>query len=133
MLNYLSSQASSVLCEHLFSASKQTAVDHCACLNNERFEQLQVLKFAWRTNIPDLAASNKQAHNIIDLSSYEILHYQDLTELNLDNELEDDSNYVFLTDDLLLDDWSAVTHPFHMVVHLSLYTLSYPHLTPLPC
>jgi len=74
-------------------------------LDNQKFEQLQVLKFAWRTDIPDLAASNEQADDIIDLSSYEILHFQDIAELNLDNELGDD--YVFLTGDLELDNWTA--------------------------
>jgi len=70
-------------------------------LDNQKFEQLQVLKFAWHADIPDLTASNEQADDIIDLSSYEILHYQDIAESNLDNELEDD--YVFLTGDLELD------------------------------
>jgi len=74
-------------------------------LDNQKFEQLQVLKFAWRADIPNLAASNKQANDIINLLSYEILHYQDVAELNLDNELGDD--YVFLTGDLELDNWTA--------------------------
>jgi len=60
-----------------------------------------VLKFAWCTDIPDLTALNEQADDIIDISSYEILHYQDVAESNLDNELGDD--YVFLTGDLNLD------------------------------
>jgi len=49
-----------------------------------------VLKFAWRADIPDLAASNKQADDIINLSSYKILYYQDVAKSNLNNELEDD-------------------------------------------
>ena len=98
-------KASSVPCKHLFSASKQTAVDRRVRLDNQKFEQLQLLKFAWCTDIPDLAASNEQANDIIDLSSYKILHYQDVAESNLDNELGDD--YVFLTGDLELDNWTA--------------------------
>lgn len=88
----------------MFSASKQTAVDRRARLDNERFEQLQVLKFSWRADIPDLAASNEQAEDIVDLSSYEVLHHQDVAESSIDNELGDDSNYVFLADDFVLDD-----------------------------
>ena len=79
----------------MFSASKQTAVDHRACLNNKRFKQLQVLEFSWYANIPDLTASNEQAEDIVDLSSYEVLHHQDVAESNIDNELGDD----FVLDD----------------------------------
>ena len=84
--------------------SKQTAIDHCAHLNNKRFKQLQVLKFSWRADIPDLVASNEQAEDIINLLLYEVLHHQDVAESNINNELGDDSNYVFLADDFVLDD-----------------------------
>src|SRR5713101_7521735 len=46
-LDILPCQASSVPCERLFSASKQTA-DLCqSSLSAKRFEELQIMKFAW--------------------------------------------------------------------------------------
>ncbi|RDB24635.1 hypothetical protein Hypma_008183 [Hypsizygus marmoreus] len=51
-------QASSVPCERLFSASKQMAIEQHTCLGSKIFEQLQIMKFAWRGGITDLAAWN---------------------------------------------------------------------------
>ena len=47
-LDVLPCQASSVPCERLFSASKRTAVNRRASLGAKRFEELQVMKFAWQ-------------------------------------------------------------------------------------
>ncbi|KAF8680603.1 hypothetical protein AX14_004549 [Amanita brunnescens Koide BX004] len=87
-LDYLPSQASAVPCERLFSATKQTAVDRRARLGTEKFEQLQVLKFAWRGDIPDLAAANQEVEDEVDLTQYDALYYEDITEARLDAELE---------------------------------------------
>ena len=86
-LDYLPSQASSVPCERLFSASKQTAVDRCACLHHDKFEQLQILKFAWRGDVSDLASLNDEDEDEVDLSMFDTLHYQDIAEAELDDEL----------------------------------------------
>jgi hypothetical protein len=51
---------SSVPCEHVFSSSKLTATDRCARLKAEVFEQLQVVKAAWREQIVDLAKLNSE-------------------------------------------------------------------------
>ena len=97
-----SSNASSILCEHLFSASKKTALDCCSCLSNEKFEQLQILKFAWQSNMPDLAASNNE-DKVIDLSEYEVLYVQDHSKTNFDHKLSSDTDYVFIPGDLSLE------------------------------
>ena len=81
-LDYLPSQASSVPCEHLFSASKWTAVDRRARLHHDKFEQLQILKFAWRGDVSDLAALNDEGEVVFDT-----LHHQDIAEAELDDEL----------------------------------------------
>ena len=57
-LDILPAQASSVPCEWLFSASKQTAEERHAHLGSQRFEELQIMKFAWQNTVPDLAAWN---------------------------------------------------------------------------
>jgi len=86
-LDYLLSQAFLVPCECLFSATKQTAIDRHAHLSVEKFEQLQVLKFAWHGDIPDLAAANEEIEEV-DLTQYNELYHGDITEANLDIELE---------------------------------------------
>src|SRR5713101_6115056 len=90
-LDYLPSQASSVPCECLFSASKQTAVDRRAHLRHEKFEQLQILKFTWREDVSDLAALNDkhEDEDEVDLSVFDALHYQDIAEAELDDKLSD--------------------------------------------
>ena len=81
-LDYLPSQASSVPCECLFSASKQTAVDCRACLCHDKFEQLQILKFAWCGDVSDLAALNDEGEAV-----FNTLHHEDIAEAELDDEL----------------------------------------------
>ena len=85
-LNYLPSQASSVPCEQLFSTSKQTTVDHQACLSSEKFKHLQVLKFAWHKNISDFAALNTEAKDNINLALFDDLHQGNMAEAKLDDE-----------------------------------------------
>lgn len=69
-LDVLPCQASSVPCERLFSASKQTAEDRRSRLGAARFEELQVMKFAWRNTINDLAAWNSAEIEEVDLGCY---------------------------------------------------------------
>jgi hypothetical protein len=68
-LDVLPFQASSVPCERLFSASKLTADTRRASLGAKRFEELQIMKFAWR-NIVDLAAWNSGQIEEVDLDEY---------------------------------------------------------------
>ncbi|KIL56845.1 hypothetical protein M378DRAFT_88744, partial [Amanita muscaria Koide BX008] len=74
-LNVLPVQASSVPCERLFSGSKQTASDRRARLGSDRFEELQLMKFAWRRNLTDIAAWNSQQVEEVDL---DIADFQEL-------------------------------------------------------
>jgi hypothetical protein len=91
-----------VPCEHLFSARKQTAVNRHAHLGTEKFEQLQVLKFAWRANIPDLSVCDEEVVNNVYPTEYDALHYQDMTDAKLNDELgisgTDDNFMVLLAD-----------------------------------
>lgn len=57
-LDYLPCQASSVPCERLFSGGGEIATKRRSQLGAERFEELQVMKFAWRNNVDDWAAWN---------------------------------------------------------------------------
>jgi len=66
-LDVLPSQASSVPCERVFSGSKLTSTDRRARLKAEVFEQLQVLKAAWRDGIVDHAKLNAdQTEHVLD-------------------------------------------------------------------
>jgi len=47
-LDVLSSQASSIPCECVFSGSKLTATDHQARLGPQLFEKLQLMKVSWQ-------------------------------------------------------------------------------------
>jgi hypothetical protein len=59
-----------VPCERLFSASKQTADDRRASLGAKRFEELQLMKFAWRGKITDIASSNSDQVEMVDIDKY---------------------------------------------------------------
>ena len=83
-LDYLACQASSVPCEHLFSAGGEVATKRRARLGAVRFEELQMMKFAWRNNIGDLAAWNSsQVEEIED----EATQYEDM--LVADQDLDE--------------------------------------------
>ena len=70
-LDVLPIQASSVPCERLFSAAKLIATDRRARLSPEVFEELQVLKFAWRGELVNLAVRNaKETEEIDDFTGY---------------------------------------------------------------
>ena len=43
------------------------AENHQASLGENRFEELEVMKFAWRTKIPNFAASNSAQVEEVDL------------------------------------------------------------------
>ena len=95
-IDVLPCQALSVPCECLFSACKETATDHCSRLSSKKFEQLQVLKFAWCADISNLAASNQQDEEIVDLSTYEVLFAKDVEEAAIDRNFCVDNDYVFI-------------------------------------
>ena len=57
-LDVLPSQASSVPCERVFSSSKLTATDRRARLKATTFEELQILKAAWRSDAVNFSRVN---------------------------------------------------------------------------
>jgi hypothetical protein len=66
-LDVLPSQASSVPCERVFSGSKLTATDRRARLKANVFEELQVLKAAWRREVINLMEHNsKETEEVLD-------------------------------------------------------------------
>jgi hypothetical protein len=83
-LDFLPCQASSVACERLFSAGGEIATKRRAQLGAERFEELQLMKFAWRNKIDDIASYNSEQVEEIDDGMKE---YQDF--LAADQELEE--------------------------------------------
>jgi hypothetical protein len=64
-----------VSCERLFSAGGEVATKRRSRLGAGRFEELQVMKFAWRKEIDDLAAWNSSQLEEID---DEITQYKDM-------------------------------------------------------
>ncbi|KAG6824472.1 hypothetical protein H0H87_010387 [Tephrocybe sp. NHM501043] len=76
-LDVIPYHASSVPCECLFLASKQTADNCCACLGVTTFEQLQIMKFAWRSKTTDIAAINSQHVNEINVEPFQELLGED--------------------------------------------------------
>jgi hypothetical protein len=65
-LDILPMQGSSVPCERVFSGAKLIATDRRARLSPTVFEELQVLKFAWRDKQPDWAALNGEEIEEVD-------------------------------------------------------------------
>ena len=62
--------ASSVPCERLFSAGAETATNRWSRLCSNQFEQLQVMKFAWRKSVVDHAASNSSSTEEVLLTDF---------------------------------------------------------------
>jgi hAT family C-terminal dimerisation region len=82
VLDVLPCQASSVPCEQLFSGSKQVATDRRARLGSEKFEELQIMKSAWRDKIADLASWNSNQAEEISLEDF-------IEYLNIENAAHD--------------------------------------------
>jgi hypothetical protein len=87
-LDYLPCQASSVPCERLFSAGGEVATKRRAQLGAARFEELQMMKFAWRNNIGDLAAWNSAQ---VEEIGHEMQEYEDMFVADQDFEEWDKS------------------------------------------
>ncbi|KIL56313.1 hypothetical protein M378DRAFT_188579 [Amanita muscaria Koide BX008] len=75
-LDILPSQASSVPCERAFSSSKLTATDRRARLKAEVFEELQVMKAAWRAQVINLAQQNSNEIEEVQ-DDFEALYFAD--------------------------------------------------------
>jgi hypothetical protein len=78
---------SSVPCERVFSSSKLTATDRCARLKADIFEQLQIVKVAWRVQVVDLVQLNfEETEEVLD--DYEDLFLEDEELQQWDEEEE---------------------------------------------
>ncbi|KAF8871100.1 hypothetical protein BD779DRAFT_1454530, partial [Infundibulicybe gibba] len=70
-LDVLPAQASSVPCKRLFSGSKQDATNRRARLGTERFEEMQIMKSAWRGDITDIVRLNSdKVEEVFDYQDY---------------------------------------------------------------
>jgi len=71
-LDFLPCQASSVPYKCLFLGGGEIAMKRQAQLGANHFEELQMMKFAWRNNIGDLAAWNSaQVDEVDEMKGYE--------------------------------------------------------------
>lgn len=68
---------SSVPCERLFSAGAEIATDRRSRIGATRFEELQVLKHAWRDSIVDRASINMEEAEEVSLQEYKELFERD--------------------------------------------------------
>ena len=91
-LDVLPMQASSVPCERIFSAAKLIATDCRARLSPTVFEELQVLKFAWRGRLSDFAALNteeiEEIEDIDDVFVCRLAEENEVREWELEEEAE---------------------------------------------
>jgi hypothetical protein len=83
-LDILPCQVSSVPCERLFSASKQTADLRRSALGSKRFEELQIMKFAWRSKIQDTAGQNWARVEEVEIGEYSEILEADETSAGWD-------------------------------------------------
>ena len=91
-LDILPIPASSVPCERLFSVGKQVATDRRARLGSDRFEQLQIMRSAWKDDIVDLAAWNMLTQvEDVDVKLYESILDDEKHAIEWDREVMDDS------------------------------------------
>ena len=93
-LDILPCQASSVPCERLFSASKQTADLRRSSLGAKRFEELQIMKFAWCKKIVDNAEQNWVRCEEVQLGEYSEFLEADETSAEWDKQLLDADEFV---------------------------------------
>jgi hypothetical protein len=73
----------------LFSAGKEIAVARRVQLGADRFEQLQVLKFAWRTGLVDHVAWNSEQVEEFDIDEYKELLTADIQAREWDADQSD--------------------------------------------
>lgn len=67
----------SVPCERLFSAGREIATDRRSRLGSNVFEQLQVLRYAWRNEVVDEADLNSRRVEEIHIGDFQELLEQD--------------------------------------------------------
>ena len=88
-LHFSPCQASSVPCEHLFSASKQTAEHQRASLGADQFEELQIMKFACPKNVTDLTIWNSGQIEEVDLDEFKEMHNADKSTVEFNKMVDE--------------------------------------------
>ena len=69
-LNILLIPASSAPCKHLFCAAKKISNNCCVCLGQTKFEELQLMRFAWHNNICDRSTWHSALVEVDDLQEF---------------------------------------------------------------
>ena len=69
--------------------------DWRACLGSQKFEELQILKPAWRQSMQDYAAINQMIEEVVDVSKYEDFLAWEINEGELDRNLEGENEWPF--------------------------------------
>lgn len=93
-LDILPCQELSVPCECLFSVSKQTADLHRSSLGVKHFEKLQIIKFAWRRDLPDHVAYNWAQVEEVQLGEYSDILEADGISAEWDMKIIDDMKFI---------------------------------------
>ena len=88
-LDILPCQVSSIPCEQLFSSAKQVADNRCTWLRSTKFEELQLVKFAWHNDIPDLIAWNSAEVEEVELDDFEEFLVADVWTDKFDKEVDE--------------------------------------------
>jgi hypothetical protein len=88
-LDFLPCQASSVPCECLFSATKQVATDRRVRLGAQKFEELQLMKFAWCQGVINIAVWNSSKVEQVDIEEYKDLLVADVEQSGHNNASPD--------------------------------------------
>ena len=80
--------ATSVPCEHLFSNGAEIATNCRSHFSEDRFKQLQVLKYSWQNQIVDIAHANSSDYEEVDLDKFQQLLRKDQELLEWANGAE---------------------------------------------
>ena len=76
-------------CERLFSAGKEIAVARRSQLGADLFEQLQILKSAWKKSVFDEAAYNTNCAEEIDMDEYREMLIADGEDQGFDSDVDE--------------------------------------------
>jgi hypothetical protein len=88
-LDVLPIPATSVPCERLFSSAKLTAVDRRARLGAERFEELQLMKWAWMPVVAESDCNVLVPEEEIVVAELTEMLEQDMAALSMESECDE--------------------------------------------
>ena len=70
-LNILPCPAASTPSEHAFSAAGITANKHQSCLDADKFEELQIMKYTWCLQVKDVLSMNSNIVEEVNVDEYQ--------------------------------------------------------------